>query len=306
MPAGQKQERRVSPARSRSHHISSIAHLFLADEVVASDPKPMDWGASFCVAGAQRSGVTALVASRLASLAGGWGQGKGRAGQAGRVLLWEDERTPWSYHGYLTGCHLEERSRGQFLLPFPVWPVSHWPFCTKVMEVLPRDTNESGSSFPADGPVVVVQHLGHVDESTVRHLQRCVTSPSGQNHGLKGALGGQNLIWCLVGASSLSLVSCSRLGRLVNFLGVRQLFLLVFPDCWQGLGMPGLRVDRKDSAPAISLDLERALKLGQRVAPGRQVVVLPVETQPGSGSPDGLDEALSGVLARGLSAGSPG
>lgn len=292
MPAGQKQERRTSAARPRSHHISSIAHLFLAGEEISPALQPLSQCVSFCVAGSQRSAVTALTSSRLASLAGGCGQTKGCAG---RVLLWEDERTPRSFQGYFTGFRVEKLAKDQDRFPLPIWPVSHWPFRTHVVELLSGDAGVH-SSFRTNDSVAIVQHLGHVDESTVRNLQSCVASQTGKSHALNNGPGEQSLIWCLVGDEALSLVSCSRLGRLVDFLGVQQLFLLVFPDCWQSLGMPGVRVAKTAVGQTGSLDPDRAHKLGQRVAPGRRVAVLPIEARPGAGHTDGLDEALLSIL----------
>lgn len=190
----------------RPQHISSIAHLFLQDDLAKEVRAPHSATCELAVA---TPGVTAISAFATAGLA----TGSPRPG-----VLSEDRELRWSANSFLPSGLAEFR-------PGASKNESH------------RNTWNIAAEFVDPGTGVVHwNHLGCLGQADLAHLESLAAVRGLVEKPLSGADG---LIWCLLARDAGRLGPGYLLGRLVELVKPARIGVLVFPDAWSEAGRPG-------------------------------------------------------------------
>lgn len=217
--------RRVRPGDKRRdrlpHHISSIAHHFLAPEGEDAN-SGADENAHWCVASPADSPASAFAAAGLLS---GLPHPRPDQGPAedevvlpGGRFLHEIPGAQWSALSNLDPAQCRPLGSGPRSGPVSSAYTHTWEFTSSAEA---RDAVEPGA------PGVHVHHLGSASEELLELLeaQRAVFPA----HERSGA-GPSTLAWCIEDRHCGSLSNVHRLGRMLTVLDAGCLELLVFPD----------------------------------------------------------------------------
>ena len=188
-------------ASQRPHHISSVANLFLQDEV----------------RGAQES-----TRSRLEVVVASPGETPASALAAAGVFL-----------GAPVGASLVEDARMRWSAATHFRQDEDLPAVEEVAGPLPAKRWERG---PRSRRAVSCCHLGCLGQDKLGYLEAVAsTRPlNGSGHG-----GVDYLVWCLLHREVGLMVPAYLLGRLAEVLGPQQVRVLIFPDSWARAGLPG-------------------------------------------------------------------
>lgn len=190
----------------RPQHISSIAHLFLQDDLPGEGNKSLT---ASCELAVVTPGVTAISAFAAAGLA---------MGSTRPVVLSEDRELRWSANSFLSTGLAQIRQ-------FPGQDESHrntWKITTDCVE-------------PDSGPVHW-NHLGCLGQADLAHLESLAGVRGLVEKPLAGADG---LIWCLLARDAGRFGPSYLLGRMVELVKPARIGVLVFPDAWSEAGRPG-------------------------------------------------------------------
>ena len=202
----------------RPHHISSIAHLFLQDDI-ADDRAPDVVPRRKCMVASP--GVAPISAFASAGIA---------LGSPGPVTLTEDRRLRWSASSFLALMEGREKSVSRT----DDFHSSIW----KVGGSSSAGPSDGGGTMTADAGCgeLEVMHLGCLGQADLAHLESLAASKS-----LVGLppFGTMELVWCLMAGEAGLLASGYTLGRVVQLLRPGRIRALIFPDAWSGAGRPG-------------------------------------------------------------------
>ena len=253
--------RRIGPGRveRRSHHISSIAHLFFA-----ADGQPAAGALRLAVAGLGGGRASAFACAGLVAASRAVARPDGRD-----VLLEEDGGLTWSAASYLA----PERA---------VVPEQGYPRSASPAERAPL----------ADGGAIRWDHLGDLGRTDLSRLERWCGALASHPAGWDlpgGAPGRDGLVVCATAPFATSWQGAFLLGRLLGVLAPRRLEMVLFPASWS----PAVVAD---SAASGADGLRRIRRLAESVQPGLAVEVtvgLPEAGRPGSGAARTLLEAVA-------------
>ena len=190
----------------RPHHISSIAHLFLQDNLTGADADPQT---AVCDLAVATPGVSAISAFAAAGLA---------LGSSRPVTLSEDSELRWSAKTFLPAeqAQVTSPSGGEN------FHRNNW-------------TMAPDSCPPVPGPVRW-NHLGCLGQAELAHLESLAAVRCLVDRRLAGADG---LIWCLLAQDAGRFGPSYLLGRLVELIKPERISVLLFPDAWSDAGRPG-------------------------------------------------------------------
>lgn len=195
----------------RPQHISSIAHLFLQDDLpgvpdVPGEEVAPQTAASLAVA---TPGVTAISAFATAGLT---------TGSSRPVILSEDRELRWSANSFLPAGLAEiRRTSAKDESHRNIWSIA------------------SGFVESGTGPMGW-NHLGCLGQAELAHLESLAAVRGLVEQPLAGADG---LIWCLLVRDAGRFGPSYLLGRLVELIQPARIGVLVFPDGWSEAGRPG-------------------------------------------------------------------
>jgi len=190
----------------RPHLISSIAHLFLQDNLTGTDAEPQTAVRDLAVATPGVSAISAFAAAGLAR------------GSSRPVTLSEDSELRWSAKTFLPAEQAQvTNSPGEEIVHRNNWNMA-----------------------PDSGPPVLGSvrwnHLGCLGQAEMAHLEslaavRCLVD--------QRPAGADGLIWCLLARDAGRFGPSYLLGRLVELIKPDRIGVLLFPDAWSDAGRPG-------------------------------------------------------------------
>lgn len=212
---GRKQGRNPRDGLPATHHISAVAHHFLAEagRTPAGDRPEL----VVAVLSWRPGPLASYAAAGLAAAA--WRdprQGEPAAASCA-VFLEESAGLEWSAASYLGEHHLLPAA------PVAGTPVRrYWPW--------PDDPPVAGGT---QEPPLRLVNLGHLDEVCLDHLESLPASLRPAAGALAQA---RWLVWCLYRQDLTSRRAALALGRLASLARPAGVELLVYPDGWDGRG----------------------------------------------------------------------
>jgi len=282
MDAGQAKGRARHENRALPHHISSIAHLFLDDDIPLAADGPAAGRRELVVAGPGHTAVTAFSTAGLAAAAAAAADNH-RAGSAAvpaPVFIAERKDLLWSAASFLeTGDAAGSRRTGRDRL-------EHWQ--------LNRDRTATIADRLSASPGVHWLNVGGLDAGDLTDLEHWFLGPNGASGELPGRDG---LVWCLLSSECVRLSCAYLLGRLVALLQPSRLEILVYPDSWQHSGRETRFTSVADGTPTSAL-LERCSDLATSAAGHCPICLTPVPTREGAGGLATVASVLQNVARR--------